>query len=112
MKHVSTFILGATIAASAAFAQPAGHDSHHAPAPAKKEATSSISEGEIRKVDKDAKKLTIKHGDLRNLGMPPMTMAFQVEDPAILDRVKVGDKISFVVEQVNGKLTATKVEPK
>lgn len=71
-----------------------------------------MSEGEIRKVDKDAKKITIKHGDLKNLGMPPMTMVFQVQDPAALEQLKAGDKINFVAEKIGGKLTITKVEPK
>ncbi|HYD60502.1 MAG TPA: copper-binding protein [Noviherbaspirillum sp.] len=103
----------AMAASSAALAQPSGHDSHH-PAPASKKDTApaQMSDGEVRKVDKDAKKITIKHGELRNLGMPPMTMVFQVQDPAILDQVKAGDKISFTAEQIGGKLTVTKVEPK
>ena len=114
MKHVSILLLSASIAAApAAFAQPSGHDNQHAPAAEKKEASSAqMSEGEIRKVDKEAKKITIKHGDLRNLGMPPMTMVFQVRDTSILDQVKPGDKINFVAEQVGGKLTVTKVELK
>lgn len=45
----------------------------------------AASEGEVRKVDKDAKKITIKHGPLQNLDMPAMTMVFQVKDPAMLD---------------------------
>lgn len=103
---IATAIALATL--STAFAQQGGHESHHAAAAA----STQISEGEIRKVDKGAKKLTIKHGDLKNLGMPPMTMVFQVQDPAVLDQVKAGDNVNFVAEQIGGKLTVTKVEPK
>ena len=66
--------------------------------------------GEIRKVDKSAKKLTIKHGPLPNLGMGAMTMVYKVTDPAVLDRVKKGDKINFVAENINGVLTVTNIE--
>jgi Cu(I)/Ag(I) efflux system periplasmic protein CusF len=57
--------------------------------------TGALSDGEIRKVDKAGKKLTIKHGPLQNIDMPPMTMVFQVKDPKMLDQVKVGDKVKF-----------------
>lgn len=69
-----------------------------------------LSEGEIRKVDKAAGKLTIKHGPLENLGMPAMTMVFRVKEAATLDQVKPGDRISFQAEQVNGALTVTRLE--
>lgn len=72
---------------------------------------SALSDGEVRKVDKDAKKITIKHGPLANLDMPPMTMVFQVKEPAMLDQVKAGDKIKFQAEKVGGAFTVTKIEP-
>ena len=77
------------------------------PAPA---AQASMSEGEIKKVDKDAGKLTIKHGELANLGMPGMTMVFKVSAPAMLDKVKQGDKVRFVAETVGGALTVTVID--
>jgi len=70
-----------------------------------------MTEGVIRKVNKDAGKLTIKHGEIKNLDMPPMTMVFQVKDPAMLDRVKAGDKVRFTVESKGGAMTVTKLEP-
>lgn len=76
------------------------------------DAASQMSEGEIRKVDKDAKKITIKHGELKNLEMPPMTMVFQVKDLALMEKVKPGDKVSFVAEKVGGQFTATQIEVK
>lgn len=70
-----------------------------------------MTEGVIRKVNKDAGKLTIKHGEIKNLDMPPMTMVFQVKDPAMLDQVKAGDKVRFAVESKGGAMTVTKLEP-
>ena len=73
-------------------------------------ALAQLTDGEIRKVDKDAKKITIKHGEIKNLGMPPMTMVFQVKDSAMLDKVKAGDKVKFVAEKVGGAFTGTQIE--
>ena len=70
----------------------------------------SLSEGEVRKVDKDAKKITLRHGPLANLDMPAMTMVFQVQDPAMLDRVKTGDKVKFRAEKVGGAFTITQID--
>jgi Cu(I)/Ag(I) efflux system protein CusF len=72
---------------------------------------SELSDGEVRKVDKEAKKITIKHGPLANLDMPPMTMVFQVKESAMLDQVKAGDKVKFQAEKVGGAFTVTKIEP-
>lgn len=73
-------------------------------------ATSDMSDGEIRKVDKDGKKLTIKHGPLKNLDMPGMTMVFSVKDDAVLDQVQSGEKVRFFAEKIDGKITVTKIE--
>ena len=72
---------------------------------------SNMTEGEIRKVDKDAGKLTIKHGNIRNLDMPAMTMVFQVKDKATLGKLQAGDKIKFKALSENGKLVATEIQP-
>ena len=69
-----------------------------------------LAEGEVRKVDKDGKKLTLKHGPLKNLDMPAMTMVFQVKEDAILDRVQAGDKVRFQAEKIDGKFTVTRLE--
>jgi Cu(I)/Ag(I) efflux system protein CusF len=68
-------------------------------------------DGEVRRVDKDAQKLTIRHGPLPQLDMPqPMTMVYRVKDPALLDKVKAGDKVKFEAEKVNGAFTVTRIE--
>jgi len=70
-----------------------------------------MADGEVRKIDLSAKKITIKHGEIKNLDMPPMTMVFQVKDPALLEKVKVGDKVQFTVENANGAMTVLTIEP-
>lgn len=73
-------------------------------------AQDAMSDGEIKKVDKEAGKLTIKHGELKNLQMPGMTMNFRVADPAMLDKVKVGDKVRFKAEHLGAALVVTTLE--
>jgi Cu(I)/Ag(I) efflux system periplasmic protein CusF len=65
--------------------------------------------GEIRKVDKESKKLTIKHGEIKNLDMPPMTMVFQVKEASMLDMVKPGDKIQFRAIKDGGNYVVTDI---
>ena len=74
------------------------------------QAAPDITNGEVRKVDMDAKKITLKHDEIKNLGMPGMTMVFQVKDPAMLDKVKAGDKVRFSAEKMNGALVVTGIE--
>lgn len=73
-------------------------------------AEDAMSSGEVKKIDKGAGKLTIRHGPLKNLGMGGMTMVFRVRDPGMLDQVQAGDRIRFVAEQPNGQLTVTRLE--
>jgi Cu(I)/Ag(I) efflux system periplasmic protein CusF len=81
-----------------------GHGKHHAGA-------AEMVDGEVRKVDKDAKKLTIKHAPMPSFDMPAMTMVFQVKDPEMLDKVKAGDKVKFQAEKLGGAFTVTGIEP-
>ena len=66
--------------------------------------------GEVRKIDKGAGKITLKHDAIPNLEMPGMTMVFRVKDPSMLDQLKEGDKIKFAADKVNGALTVTEVQ--
>lgn len=68
-----------------------------------------LTDAEVRKIDKENKKLTLKHGPLKSLDMPGMTMVFQA-DEAMLDQVQVGDKIRFVAGKVEGKFTVVRLE--
>jgi Cu/Ag efflux protein CusF len=74
-------------------------------------AAQSMTEAEVRKVDRDAGKLTLKHGPIPNLEMPPMTMVFRVKEAGMLDAVKAGDKVSFQAEKIGGQYVVTKIEP-
>lgn len=70
----------------------------------------SLTEGEIKRINKETGKLTIKHGPIVNLDMPAMTMVFQAADPAMLDQVQAGDQVRFAVEKVDGKYTVMRLE--
>lgn len=72
-----------------------------------------MADGEIRKIDQDAKKITLRHGEIKNLEMPPMTMVFQVKDLALLEGFKVGDKVKFAADKLEGGffVTALQVKP-
>lgn len=102
---LSAIILGAIFP----FSAPVIGDNHQAAATDAKSAAQLV-EGEVRKVDMDAKKLTIRHGPIQNLDMPAMTMVFQVRDPALLDKVKAGDKIKFAADNVGGAYTVNQLE--
>jgi Cu/Ag efflux protein CusF len=69
-----------------------------------------MTDGEVRKVDRDGAKLTLRHAAIKSLDMPPMTMVFNVRDKATLERLKVGDKVRFKVVNDGGKFTVTDVE--
>ncbi|MDB5858897.1 MAG: hypothetical protein JWQ76_2586 [Ramlibacter sp.] len=74
-------------------------------------AQAAMADGEVRKVDKENQKITLKHGEIRNLDMPPMTMVFGVSDPKLLDKVRAGDKVRFeATDEGGGKLTITAIE--
>jgi Cu/Ag efflux protein CusF len=74
-------------------------------------ATAPVSEGEVRRVDSARDKLTLRHHGLANLDMPAMTMVFRVRDPAWLAHLRVGDKVHFVAERVDGNVTVTALQP-
>ena len=74
-------------------------------------AQGSAVQGEVRKIDEAAGKVTLKHGPIRNLGMDVgMTMTFRVKDPAMLKDVQVGDKVEFEAEQAASGYTVTKMQ--
>ena len=73
-------------------------------------ATALAVEGEVKKINESAGKITLKHGPIANLDMDSMQMVFRVADPAMLTAVKVGDKVNFEADRVNGAITITKIE--
>ena len=114
MKNISEIFISMIVAAGIpALATAAGHNHATAATGTKGSDTKVVqpqSKGEIKKVDKEAGKITIKHGRLANLGMAPMTMVFKVKDPAMLEQVKAGDKVKFTAKKLNGALTVTALQ--
>ena len=106
MKKTIAALVMSLAATLPALAQPKAddHAAHHAPAAA------DMAEGEVRKVDKGAGKITLKHGEIKSLDMPPMTMVFGVKDPALLDQVKPGDKVLFKAVNEAGKFTISNLQ--
>jgi Cu(I)/Ag(I) efflux system protein CusF len=93
MRKVGTAVFTAAVTVTVALAQSAAID------------------GEVKKIDEGAGKITLKHGPAKSLGMDePMTMVYRVKDPAILKQVKVGDKVQFEAEYVDNRYTVTKLQ--
>jgi Cu(I)/Ag(I) efflux system protein CusF len=115
MKSLNTLALLTAMLAGSAIAQSTATPAGTMPmGEAKKEAAApgaAMADGEVRKVDKEAKKITMKHGEIKNLDMPGMTMVFQVKDPALLDKVKAGDKVRFAAEKDGGAIVVTDIQP-
>lgn len=84
-----TALVAAIVIPSAAIAQP------------------PMTSGEVTKIDKAAARVTLKHGEIKHLDMPPMTMVFRAANPKLLDGVAVGDRVRFAAERVNGQYTVT-----
>lgn len=110
-NQLHTLIAAISFTAASAVSLPAvaagDHGTHVAQAAG---ATADMTDGEIRKVDKENGKLTIKHAEIKNLDMPGMTMVFQVKDKAMLDKVQAGDKVKFKAASETGKFTVTEIE--
>jgi Cu(I)/Ag(I) efflux system periplasmic protein CusF len=73
-------------------------------------AQSAMVDGQVTKIDADQGKITLRHGPIKNLEMDSMSMVFRVKDPAMLKQVKVGDKIKFEADRVDGQITVTKIQ--
>lgn len=101
MKSIKTLAALALLSTASVFSVAA-----QAPSPA-----ADMSDGEVRKIDKEAGKLTLKHGEIKNLDMPGMTMVFVVKDKAMLDQLAPGDKIKFKAINDSGKFTVTEIAP-
>jgi len=107
---MKAFILVSIFSAALIAPHAIAHDDHKKPHSAPAAHGGPMSEGEVRKVDKEAKKITLKHGPISNLDMPAMTMVFQVADPAMLYRLKPGDKVKFSADKAGSGYAVTKIE--
>lgn len=97
---------------SSAFADNKGHEHKADGKPMQMaQSTAEMADGEIKRISKGSKKLTIKHGEIKSLDMPPMTMSFGVSDEKMLEMVKKGDKVKFKAETVDGKMVVTEIMP-
>lgn len=112
----SAALLAMMLSSGLAFAQTHDH-AHGAPAEPPAAAPTALAssglpwtEAEVRRVDATAGKLSLKHGEIKNLDMPPMTMVFQLQDPALLGALKPGDRVRFTAEQVNGSYTVRELQ--
>lgn len=108
MNSIKSLLIAAAMLVGLSHAQsaPTGAAATTAATPA-----GEMTEAEVRKVDKENQKITLKHNEIKNLEMPGMTMVFQVSDPVMLDKVKAGDKVRFTAAKDGGKLTVTAIEP-
>ena len=112
MKLSSFIAFSALTLSAVAIAQtsPADHAAHHPAGAQAAAAATPMADGEVRKVDKEQGKVTLKHGPITSIDMPPMTMVFKVVDAKMLDALKQGDKVKFAADKVNGTLTVTAIE--
>ena len=116
MKNLNPTVIICALLIGASPSYAASHEgapstTGDSPNEAATDASTDMAEGEVRKVDMENKKITIKHGTIKNLDMPGMTMVFQVRDPAMLGKVKAGDKIRFRAEKANGAIVVTDIQP-
>lgn len=119
MKHLLTGALaasllvlgtGSALAQAPAAAAADSHSSHHPAAAASTTPQAELSEGEITRWDPRTLRLTLKHGEIKNLDMPPMTMVFRVADASVVGDLKPGDKVRFRAEQVSGAYHVQRIE--
>ncbi|MDM0122727.1 copper-binding protein [Variovorax arabinosiphilus] len=94
-RFITPLALGLATLSLAAFAQ--------APLP--------VVDAEVRKIDTEQQKITLRHGEIANLDMAPMTMVFRVKEPALLQKLKPGDKVRFTADKVDGALTVMTLDP-
>ena len=119
MKHLLTVPLaasllvlgtGSALAQAPAAAAADSHSSHHPAAAASTAPQAELSEGEITRWDPRTLRLTLKHGEIKNLEMPPMTMVFRVADASVVADLKPGDKVRFRAEQISGAYHVQRIE--
>ncbi len=104
------------IAATPALHAQSSHDGHAghgsgAAATAAQAADGSMTAAEVRRVDREARRITLKHEEIRTLDMPPMTMVFQVRETALLDGLQAGDRVRFAAQKIDGAYVVTAIAP-
>ena len=110
---LKTITIAAALISSAASVHAASHATAPTATSAKQDMTKSdlpMATAEIRKIDLENKKITLKHSEIKNLDMPGMTMVFAVKDAAMLDKLAAGDKVMFTADKVSGTFTVMSIE--
>lgn len=110
MKNPHILILALLLTLSIPYA--GAQSAAKAPAPeAKSSANAAIlTQGVVKKIDLATQRITLQHGEIKNLGMPAMTMVFRAKDPSVLSKLKVGDAVRFHAEEADGGLLVTRIE--
>lgn len=108
---IAALTLGLTLPLTGLVHANTDHGGHGSHATADAAKPSTLTDGEIKKVDLDNSKVTIKHGEIKHLDMPPMTMVFTAKDKNLLANLKPGDKVKFMVASENGKMIVTALQP-
>lgn len=111
MKQLTNLLAAAAIALSSLAAVPVVAQTSPNPNPMEMSEKPGLTVGEVRKIDKEAGKITIKHGEIKHMEMPPMTMVFVAKDKSMLDKAKAGDKVRFMVILENGQMVVTDIQP-
>lgn len=111
MKNSNYFLAATAIALSSLLSGQAFSAATVEPTQMEMAESPSLTDGEVRKIDKEMGKITIKHGAIKHMDMPGMTMVFLAKDKAMLDKVKAGDKVRFMVAYEGGKMTVTDIQP-
>jgi len=110
MRKSTYLLVSVALAAAGAYAQVPGAKSGRGESVVIAKPSMPMTEGRVERVDKINGEIVLEHGDLPNLAMPPMTMAFNVADKSVLSRLKKGDRVRFNAEIVKGAPTVTRIE--
>lgn len=111
MKNTNYLLAATTIALSSFLSGQAFAAAPAEPVKMEMANSPSLTDGEVKKIDKEQGKITLKHGAIKHMDMPGMTMVFLAKDKAMLDTVKAGDKVRFMVVDQGGKMTVTEIQP-
>ena len=106
--NLKPFVLIAALSGLASWSASATTDTSQTAAPVAAATVSAYTDGEIKKIDAEQGKVTLKHGAIDNLGMPGMTMVFRA-DAAVLARFKPGDAVKFKADRVDGAFKVTEL---
>ena len=110
MKTIKTLAIVAALLTGLSLSYAASHAAAPSTPAAPAASALPMATAEIRKIDLENKKITLKHGEIKNLDMPGMTMVFVVKDTAMLDKLAAGDKVMFTADKVGSTFTVMSIE--